>query len=114
MKLVITEKQYKSLLREDFNSMKSKISFFKRRISGMNQHIHEIVIEGLDYANPCNYDNFNFFMDEIISSSALTFIYSYEELYLPWNEEFVKLMNDYIHKKYKNFLLKEWNEKECD
>ena len=46
--------------------------------------------------------------------SALTFIYSYDELDQPRSEEFEKIITDYIYNRYKKYLTKEWDEKECD
>lgn len=114
MDIIVSEKQYKSLLKEEFDNNKDKIIFFKRRIQDFKEHIHEIIEEGLWHFNACDYKNLESFIREMSENSALTFIYSYDELDQPRSEEFEKIITDYIYNRYKKYLTKEWDEKECD
>ena len=69
MRIIITESQ-------------SKILWLRRRLNDreLMDHLKDIVIEGFDYTDPCNYETYNSFETNIVNESAITFINSYSEL----------------------------------
>ncbi len=69
MRIIITESQ-------------SKILWLRRRLNDpeMMNLLKDIVIEGFDYTDPCNYGTYDSFETNIVNESAITFINSYNEL----------------------------------
>ena len=76
MKIIITESQ-------------SKILWLRRRLDDpeINELLTDIVIEGFDYTDPCDYDTYSSYEFNIANDSTITFINSYFELYNRYNEE---------------------------
>ena len=63
--------------------MEIGLAWFVRRMNDPEilNHIGSIVDEGFDYTKPCDHINDKKrFVDEILNGSALTFLYSYDEL----------------------------------
>jgi len=70
MRIIITESQ-------------NKILWLRRRLNDpeINELLTDIVIEGFDYTNACDYDTYNSYETNVVNDSAITFINSYIELY---------------------------------
>ena len=70
MRIIITESQ-------------SKILWLRRRLEDpeINDLLKDIVIEGFDYTDPCDYDTYSSYEFNIANDSTITFINSYIELY---------------------------------
>ena len=66
MKIIITESQ-------------SQILWLRRRLDDpeINELLTDIVIEGFDYTDPCDYDTYSSYEINIVNDSAITFINSY-------------------------------------
>lgn len=48
----------------------------------MISQMRDIVIEGFDYTDPCNFiDNYEGYLDDLLSGSAETFLNSYEDTF---------------------------------
>jgi hypothetical protein len=70
MKFIITESQ-------------SQILWLRRRLGDpeINELLKDIVIEGFDYTDPCEYNSYSSYETNIVNDSTITFINSYNELY---------------------------------
>lgn len=70
MKIIITESQ-------------SQILWLRRRLGDpeINGLLKDIVIEGFDYTDPCEYNSYSGYETNIVNDSTITFINSYEELF---------------------------------
>ena len=70
MQIIITESQ-------------SKILWLLRRLHDpeINDLLTDIVIEGFDYTNPCDYNTYYGYETNVVNGSVITFINSYIELY---------------------------------
>ena len=71
MKIIITESQ-------------SQILWLRRRLDDpeINELLKDIVIEGFDYTDPCEYNSYSGYETNIVNDSAITFINSYfDEVY---------------------------------
>ena len=106
MRIIITESQ-------------SKILWLRRRLNDreLMDHLKDIVIEGFDYTDPCNYETYNSFETNIVNESAMTFINSYTELsgnvYVEDNE-LESFVADVIVSKYRFLIKREYRDRECD
>ena len=106
MRIIITESQ-------------SKILWLRRRLNDpeMMDHLKDIVIEGFDYTDPCNYGTYDSYRINIVNDSAITFINSYTELsgnvYVEDNE-LEKFVADVIVSKYRFLIKREYRDRECD
>jgi hypothetical protein len=98
MKYIITEDQ-------------NKILWFKRRITQQHPLMREIILEGFEYTDVCD---FNYprgdqdYLKDILSGSAGTFVYSFDELFNAGNETFNSLYNlsyRYMEENYGNTIL---------
>jgi hypothetical protein len=90
MKIIITETQ-------------AQLISFLRRIESEEiiEQIEEIVVEGFDFSDPCNYETFESYLDDFLQSAAFTLINSYifhNEL----SDEKLNQLMDYVMKKIKN------------
>ena len=100
MRIIITESQ-------------SKILWLRRRLNDreLMDHLKDIVIEGFDYTDPCNYGDYDSYEINIINESAMTFINSYNDLcsdvYVE-DKELESFVADVIVSKYR-FLIKPLN-----
>jgi hypothetical protein len=86
-------------------------AWFKRRMNDPEilSHIKDIVEEGFDYNEPCEFVNqFDTYLGTVVYGSALTFINSYEELYdvRPPVEEYIY---DFIESKFREFIKKNYD-----
>jgi hypothetical protein len=71
MKIIITESQ-------------SQILWLRRRLGDpeINELLKDIVIEGFDYTDPCDYNSYSSYETNIVNDSTITFINSYfDEVY---------------------------------
>ena len=106
MKIIITESQ-------------NKILWLRRRLDDpeINELLTDIVIEGFDYTDPCDYDTYSSYEINIANDSAITFINSYNELYSEESfdtaplEEFVAKV---IISKHRNRIQREYRDRYCD
>ena len=98
MKYIITEDQ-------------NKILWLKRRISQQHVLMRDIILEGLEVNDACDYNYHGGdqdFYEEIMRESAITFVNSFEELYKTENELYgvlLKMSYDYMAEKYRNEIL---------
>jgi hypothetical protein len=106
MKFILTESQ-------------EKLLNLRRRILSDEylDHLYEIVIEGFDYSDPCEFDSFGEYLDEIISGSEQTFLNSYVEMsdYDKNTQNYLHVyVSDLIREKYFLRIEEEYLETECD
>ena len=106
MKIIITESQ-------------SKILWLRRRLDDpeINELLTDIVIEGFDYTDPCNYDTYSSYEINIVNDSALTFINSYTELYSedPFESNpLLWFVVKVILSKHRNRIQREYRDRYCD
>jgi hypothetical protein len=98
MKYIITENQ-------------NKILWLKRRISQQHVLMRDIILEGLEVNDACDYNypgGDQDFYEEIMRESAITFVNSFEELYKTENKLYgvlLKMSYDYMAEKYRNEIL---------
>jgi hypothetical protein len=108
MKIIITESQ-------------NKILWLRRRLDDpeINELLTDIVIEGFDYTDPCDYDTYSSYEINIANDSAITFINSYNELYNRYNEESVDsapleaFVAKVIISKHRNRIQREYRDRYC-
>ena len=106
MRIIITEYQ-------------SKILWLRRRLYDreLMDHLKDIVIEGFDYTDPCNYGDYDSYRINLVNDSAITFINSYTELsgnvYVEDNE-LEKFVADVIVSKHRSRIEEEWRDRDCD
>jgi hypothetical protein len=106
MKIIITESQ-------------SQILWLRRRLSDfeINELLKDIVIEGFDYTDPCNYETYNSFETNIVNESAITFINSYIEL--SGEEQFIsdneleKFVAKVILSKHRDRIQRQYRDRDC-
>ena len=106
MKIIITESQ-------------SRILWLRRRLGvpELMDHLKEIVIEGFDYTNPCDYGTYDSYEINVVNDSTITFINSYIELY---GEEYYdptdleKFVSQVILSKYRHLIQREYRDRYCD
>ena len=82
MKYLVTEEHImKKTIR--LTESQSKILWLRRRLDDpeINELLTDIVIEGFDYTDPCDYDTYSSYEFNIANDSTITFINSYIELY---------------------------------
>lgn len=107
MRIIITESQ-------------SKILWLRRRLNDreLMDHLKDIVIEGFDYTDPCNYETYNSFETNIVNESAATFINSYsalsgEEQFIS-DKELEKFVVKVIVSKHRSLIEREYRDRYCD
>ena len=106
MRIIITESQ-------------SKILWLRRRLKDreLMDHLKDIVIEGFDYTDPCNYGTYDSYEINIVNDSAMTFINSYNDLcsdvYVE-DKELESFVADVIVSKYHFLIKREYRDRECD
>ena len=106
MRIIITESQ-------------SKILWLRRRLNDleMMDHLKDIVIEGFDYTDPCNYGTYDSYRINIVNDSAITFINSYTELsgnvYVEDNE-LEKFVREIVISKHRYRIQREYRDRDCD
>ena len=106
MKIIITESQ-------------NKILWLRRRLGvpEIMDTLKDIVIEGFDYTNPCDYETYPGYELEIVNSSTITFINSYIELYGEEHFDSVPL-EDFVAKvivtKHRDRIQREYRDRDCD
>ena len=106
MRIIITESQ-------------SKILWLRRRLNDpeMMDHLKDIILEGFDYIDPCNYGTYDSYEINIVNESAITFINSYNALsgdvYVEDNE-LESFVADVIVSKYRSRIKQEWRDRDCD
>ena len=106
MRIIITESQ-------------SKILWLRRRLNDreLMDHLKDIVIEGFDYTDPCNYGDYDSYEINIVNDSAMTFINSYNDLcsdvYVE-DKELESFVADVIVSKYRFLIKQEWRDRDCD
>jgi len=106
MRIIITESQ-------------SKILWLRRRLNDreLMDHLKDIVIEGFDYTDPCNYGDYDSYEINLVNDSAVTFINSYDYLIGKeqlFSDELVAFVSDVIVSKYRSRIKEEYGDCECD
>ena len=106
MRIIITEYQ-------------SKILWLRRRLYDreLMDHLKDIVIEGFDYTDPCNYGDYDSYRINLVNDSAITFINSYTELsgnvYVEDNE-LEKFVREIVINKHRYRIQREYRDRDCD
>ena len=98
---------------------RSKILWLRRRFndSEIMDLLKDIVVEGFDYVNPCDYETYPGYETNIINGSIPTFINSYTELsgdvFVEDNEldEFIRKV---IIGKFRGLILREYRDRYCE
>jgi hypothetical protein len=108
-------KYMKYIITEDQN----KILWLRRRLDDpeINELLTDIVIEGFDYTDPCNYDTYSSYEINIVNDSAFTFINSYAELYSedPFESNpLLWFVVKVILSKHRNRIQREYRDRYCD
>ena len=104
MRIIITESQ-------------SKILWLRRRLNDreLMDHLKDIVIEGFDYTDPCNYGTYDSYEINLVNESAITFINSYIEHSAHFDsaplESFVAKV---IVTNHRSLIKREYRDRECD
>ena len=105
MRIIITESQ-------------NKILWLRRRLNDpeINDLLKDIVIEGFDYTDACDYDTYSGYEVNVVNGSVLTFINSYIELY--GEEHFDSdpleaFVSDVIISKHRNRIQREYRDRYC-
>lgn len=97
MRIIITESQ-------------NKLLWLRRRFESQHDFIKSLIIEGFDFTDVCDYtckDCYRDFEMEIIGSSAITYIHSFEELFNMTDEEFKDLYRmsfDYMEENFSDMI----------
>ena len=107
MRIIITESQ-------------SKILWLRRRLNDpeMMDHLKDIILEGFDYTDPCNYGDYDSYRINIVNDSAITFINSYSAL--SGEEQFIsdKELEVFVAKvivsKHRSRIEREYRDRDCD
>jgi hypothetical protein len=106
MKIIITESQ-------------NKILWLRRRLNDpeIMDYLKDIVIEGFDYTDPCNYRTYDSYRINIVNDSVITFINSYTELsgnvYVEDNE-LEKFVREIVISKHRDRIQREYRDRDCD
>ena len=96
-----------------------KILWLRRRLDDpeIMDTLKDIVIEGFDYTNPCDYETYPGYELEIVNSSTIAFINSYIELYGEEHFDPTEL-EDFVRKliinKHRWRIQREWRDRYCD
>ena len=104
MRIIITESQ-------------SKILWLRRRLNDreLMDHLKDIVIEGFDYTDPCNYGTYDSYEINLVNESAITFINSYIEHSAHFDsaplESFVAKV---IVTNHRSLIKREYRDRDCD
>jgi hypothetical protein len=80
-------------------------------------HLMDIVIEGFDYSDPCNYGTYDSYELNIANDSSITFINSYIELYGEESfdsTELEKFVREIVISKHRDRIQREWRDRDCD
>jgi hypothetical protein len=109
MKIIITEDQH-------------KILWLRRRLDDpeINELLTDIVIEGFDYTDPCDYDTYGSYEINIVNDSAITFINSYNELYNRYGDEsfdsapLERFVAKVVLSKHRDRIRREYRDRYCD
>jgi len=106
MRIIITESQ-------------SKILWLRRRLNDreLMDHLKDIVIEGFDYTDPCNYGDYDSYEINLVNDSAVTFINSYDYLIGKeqlFSDELEAFVADVIVSKHRNRIQREYRDRYCD
>jgi hypothetical protein len=106
MRIIITESQ-------------SKIQWLLRRLHypEINELLKEIVIEGFDYTNPCDYGTYESYETNVVNGSVITFINSYFDLRggeLFGHSPLESFVAKVIIGKHRNRIQREYRDRYCD
>jgi hypothetical protein len=109
------------ILKENINksTSQSKILWLRRRLYDpeINDLLTDIVIEGFDYSDPCNYGTYDSYELNIANDSSITFINSYIELYGEESfdsTELEKFVREIVISKHRDRIQREWRDRDCD
>jgi hypothetical protein len=106
MRIIITESQ-------------SKIQWLLRRLHypEINDQLKDIVIEGFDYTNACEYNTYSSYETNVVNGSIPTFINSYTELsgnvYVE-DKELDEFIRKLIIGKYRGLIQREYRDRYCN
>jgi hypothetical protein len=84
----------------------------------MMDHLKDIILEGFDYTDPCNYGDYDSYRINIVNDSAITFINSYSAL--SGEEQFIsdKELEVFVAKvivsKHRSRIEREYRDRDCD
>jgi hypothetical protein len=106
MKIIITESQ-------------NKILWLRRRLGvpELMDTLKDIVIEGFDYTDTCDYETYYSYETNVANDSAITFINSYIELYGEEHFDSTELedfVRELVISKYRHLIQREWRNRNCN
>jgi len=106
MKIIITESQ-------------NKILWLRRRLGvpELMDTLKDIVIEGFDYTDPCDYETYSSYETNVANDSAITFINSYIELYGEEHFDSTELedfVRELVISKYRHLIQREYWDRYCN
>ena len=94
MKIIITDSQ-------------THIVWLMRRIEDDEYliYIWDLIKEGFDYTDACDYDSYGEYLKEVLGGSVTTFINTYDQLYKVWDggseyDEMFEFIYDFMKEKY--------------
>lgn len=101
------------------NGPQSKIQWLLRRLHDpdINDLLKEIVIEGFDYTDPCDYETYSSYETNVANDSAITFINSYIELYGEEHFDSTELedfVRELVISKYRHLIQREYWDRYCN
>jgi hypothetical protein len=82
----------------------------------INELLTDIVIEGFDYTNACDYNTYNSYETNVVNDSTITFINSYIELYGEESFDSAPLeafVAKVILSKHRSRIEREWRDRYC-
>jgi hypothetical protein len=96
-------------------SIKDKLYYFKRHLPELRNHLWDIITEGFDMFNPCDYDDYESYLKYTVHSCVITLINSYDELHGKGDtDEIEEIVTQYIKDNYIRYFKGAWRDKECD
>jgi hypothetical protein len=111
---VIVEQEMGSL-----NESQNKILWLRRRLGvpELMDTLKDIVIEGFEYTDPCDYETYSSYETNVANDSAITFINSYIELYGEEHFDSTELegfVRELVISKYGGLIQREWRDRYCN
>jgi hypothetical protein len=90
----------------------NSVRWLKRRLKEPDilSHMEDIILEGFDYTKPCDFVNdYDFFLQEILVGSALTFINGFDE-YLTYDDDLLDFTYTFMKYKFENLIKENYND----
>jgi len=109
------QENIRKVLREESSPIEGRLLYFRRHLPELRNHLWDIIMEGFDMFNPCDYDDYESYLKYTVHSCVITLINSYDELYGKGDtNEIEKITTQYIKDNYIKYFKGAWRDKECD